>query len=88
MKTGRWHYKSIPERIIDLRQQLAASEQARQHIVIERAAQLTAHRACCGTEHDPLNGKIHGYCVICGVPWPCDYAGIPPTKTEEEEDKS
>lgn len=32
---------------------------------------LTAHRACVGNEHDPANGKIHGCCVVCGVPWPC-----------------
>lgn len=44
----------------------------------ERVAQLIAHRACCGTEHDPANGKLHGYCVVCGVPWPCEYAGKPP----------
>jgi len=41
----------------------------------ERTAQLIAHRVCCGTEHDPANGKLHGYCVVCGVPWPCEYAG-------------
>jgi hypothetical protein len=45
--------------------------------IMERAAQLIAHRACCGTEHDPANGKFHGYCVVCGVPWPCEYAGKP-----------
>lgn len=44
----------------------------------ERVAQLIAHRACCGTEHDPANGKLHGYCVVCGVDWPCEYAGKPP----------
>ena len=44
----------------------------------ERTAQLLAHRACCGVEHDPPNGKLHGYCVVCGVPWPCAYAGSPP----------
>lgn len=38
----------------------------------ERIAQLTAHRACCGSEHDPATGKLHGYCVVCGVPWPCE----------------
>lgn len=43
----------------------------------ERVAQITAHRACCGSEHDPSSGKLHGYCVVCGVPWPCDYAGTP-----------
>jgi hypothetical protein len=51
----------------------------------ERVAQIIAHRACCGTEHDPLNGKLHGYCVVCGVPWPCDYAGKPPTSLPSEK---
>jgi hypothetical protein len=37
-------------------------------------ASATAHRACCGTEHDPINGRLHGYCVVCGVPWPCETA--------------
>lgn len=39
-----------------------------------KIASATAHRACCGTEHDPQNGKLHGYCVVCGVPWPCETA--------------
>lgn len=37
-------------------------------------ASATAHRACCSEEHDPQNGKLHGCCVVCGVPWPCDTA--------------
>lgn len=37
-------------------------------------AAAMAHRACCGVEHDPVNGKLHGYCVVCGVPWPCETA--------------
>jgi len=37
-------------------------------------ASAAAHRACCGAEHDPKNGKLHGYCVVCGVPWPCETA--------------
>ena len=37
-------------------------------------AAAMAHRACCGTEHDPANGKLHGYCVVCGVEWPCETA--------------
>jgi len=53
------------------------------HKLLERVAQLTAHRACCGTEHDPANGKLHGYCVVCGVPWPCEYAGSPPLAGSE-----
>ena len=40
----------------------------------EMIAAALAHRACCGTEHDPNNGKLHGYCVVCGVPFPCDTA--------------
>ena len=39
-----------------------------------RIAAATAHRGCCGTEHDPMNGKLHGCCVVCGVPWPCETA--------------
>jgi hypothetical protein len=40
----------------------------------EMIAAAIAHRGCCGLEHDPANGKLHGYCVVCGVPWPCDTA--------------
>jgi hypothetical protein len=52
--------------------------------LLERIAQITAHRVCCGTEHDPLNGKLHGYCIVCGVPWPCEYAGKPPVEAQKE----
>ena len=48
-----------------------ASEIEAQMILIAACA---AHRACCGTEHDPENGKLHGYCVVCGVTWPCETA--------------
>lgn len=43
-------------------------------------AAAIAHRACTGTEHDPLNGKLHGCCVVCGDPWPCTSAArfLPP----------
>jgi len=37
-------------------------------------AACLAHRACCGVEHNPEKGKLHGCCVVCGVPWPCDTA--------------
>lgn len=46
--------------------------------LIERTAQIIAHRACAGSEHDPQNGKIHGFCVVCVDSWPCEYAGKPP----------
>lgn len=42
-----------------------------QNLLRADIAAATAHRACCGTEHDPAHGKFHGYCVVCGVPWPC-----------------
>ena len=51
----------------------------------ERIAQITAHRVCIGLEHDPANGKLHGHCVVCGVPWPCSYAGSPGGTTEPSE---
>lgn len=44
-----------------------------ERLMRETAAAL-AHRGCCGTEHDPPNGKLHGCCVVCGVPWPCETA--------------
>jgi hypothetical protein len=37
----------------------------------EMIAAAIAHRACCGVEHNTLQGKIHGFCIVCGVPWPC-----------------
>lgn len=40
----------------------------------ERLAQLQAHRACINEEHDPSQGKLSGFCVVCGVPWPCPIA--------------
>ena len=50
--------------------------------LLERVAQLIAHRACGGNEHDGM-GKLHGNCVVCLVPWPCEYAGTPPAKDAE-----
>lgn len=52
----------------------------------ERIAQLAAHRAVHSAEHNPEAGRIHGYCLVCGVPWPCEYAGTPaaaPTQDQE-----
>ena len=42
--------------------------------VSDKLASALAHRVCCGTEHDPSQGKLHGYCVVCGVEWPCETA--------------
>ena len=41
---------------------------------MKMTAAAIAHRACCGIEHAPMEGKLHGYCVVCGVPWPCETA--------------
>lgn len=47
----------------------------------ERVAQLTAHRACFNEEHDPEHGRISGFCVVCGLPWPCPTA-LPKASSE------
>jgi hypothetical protein len=38
------------------------------------AAAAIAHRVCIYQEHNPNNGKVHGCCVVCGDPWPCETA--------------
>lgn len=60
----------------NLRESLAAKERECEKLRAKlrdsaNLAAALAHRACCGTEHDPANGKLHGYCVVCGVEWPC-----------------
>ena len=42
--------------------------------MLTRAAAAIAHRVCIYQEHDPANGKVHGCCVVCGDPWPCETA--------------
>jgi len=37
-------------------------------------AQLIAHRAVGNQEQDADNGKLAGYCLVCQIPWPCEYA--------------
>lgn len=37
-------------------------------------AAATAHRACHSAEHNPEQGRLHGYCIVCGIPWPCETA--------------
>lgn len=32
------------------------------------------HVPVTGTQHDPANGLLHGYCARCRVPWPCEYS--------------
>lgn len=55
---------------------LGAGEKMKEQMQMNKIAAATAHRVCCGTEHDPQNGKLHGYCVVCGVPWPCETAQL------------
>ena len=40
----------------------------------EGADWIALHRACINEEHDPENGKLSGFCVRCGQPWPCQYS--------------
>ena len=42
--------------------------------MLTRTAAAIAHRVCIYQEHDPANGKVHGCCVVCGDPWPCETA--------------
>ena len=61
------------------------AEEGKDNLMLtERIAQITAHRVCCGSEHNPQEGKFHGYCVVCGVPFPCEYVGVPPTKQPQQ----
>lgn len=39
-------------------------------------AAAQAHRVCGSAEHDPQQGKLHGYCVVCLIPWPCETAQV------------
>jgi len=61
---GTWEWK--PDRVSEI-------QPSPEKLSADLAA-ATAHRACCGSEHDTANRKLHGYCVVCGVPWPCDTA--------------
>ena len=71
--------------LIDLAEILEAAPAPSEANISERVAVLTAHRACHSAEHDPLQGKLHGFCVVCGVPWPCEYAGKPPKQQSGHE---
>lgn len=47
-------------------------------------ATARAHRACGSEEHDSQNGKLHGYCVVCLVPWPCETANFFTRKNDQQ----
>ncbi len=35
------------------------------------------HRAVGNQEQDVANGKIAGYCLLCQIPYPCEYIRSP-----------
>jgi hypothetical protein len=37
------------------------------------------HRAVGNQEQDIDNGKLAGYCILCQVPYPCEYIGLTTT---------
>ena len=46
------------------------------------------HVPVAGTQHDPANGLIHGYCIRCRREWPCEWSpeGKLPTYTAFQAD--
>lgn len=80
MADPRWRFISpeVRSALEELLERRELAERWDTATVLERVAQMTAHRACHAAEHDPANGKIHGFCIVCGVPWPCDYVGLAP----------
>ena len=66
-------YVYYDEHIAALRRAKAEAKEYAWDEAAMRAA-CAAHRACCGVEADNAQGKIHGCCVVCGVPWPCETA--------------
>ena len=65
-----------------LRRQLAAKDEESKRIAV-----LRAHREVNSQEHDPVNGKCHGDCIVCAVPWPCDFATSECEKALQEENE-
>ncbi len=74
MKTNLW--KSFLKIIgaIPVKPSRSFTIPANQENIENKIAAATVHRVCCGTEHDPSNGKLHGYCIVCGIDWPCETA--------------
>ena len=52
----------------------APKEEGANSAVVQDVAAAQAHGGCHSAEHNPQKGMLHGYCVVCGVPWPCDTA--------------
>ncbi len=49
-------------------------ETANQRIKTFDLEVIALHRPCTGVEHNPNDGKQHGYCVRCVEPWPCTFS--------------
>ena len=72
-----WNAECVADHDAALRRAKAEGRQEGKEYALNEAAMragCAAHRACCGIEADNSQGKIHGYCVVCGVPWPCETA--------------
>lgn len=41
------------------------------------------HVPVTGTQHDPANGLIHGYCQRCRTEWPCEWSPERARSSEE-----
>ena len=68
----RRNVDSIPFAIGDvLRERLVQRMVELQLSLLRERAAPSGHRACTNEEHDPAQGKLAGFCVVCGVPWPC-----------------
>lgn len=60
-------------------------EQECSEMVDRLTAQFIAHRAVGNQEQDMENGKLAGYCLVCQIPWPCEYAAVKKTNTKGEK---
>lgn len=63
-----------------------AARQAMRSILVEQTQESLSDRACCGNEHDGIN-KLHGCCVVCGVPFPCEYVGPAPAPASDPTER-
>jgi hypothetical protein len=84
----KWYHSDKCHCCTDLADQILSALGQGECELQERIAQIIAHRACCGSEHNPAQGKFHGYCVVCGVPFPCEYVGKPLPQAKGETSKS
>lgn len=69
-----FYVAGIPCHISTARRILASQDTGGGEEIKIMVASATAHRACHNQEQDVNNGKLGGYCIVCGVPWPCETA--------------